>query len=361
LGQSPQGKEFHVTLTQARPVTVCIPSNRPLAISKGPIESAIRFAGLKNYRVVISDNSGEGAKLAYFSDLPDYVTYLTPYAPTAIENLIACLDAADTEYILSMGDDDYVEAVEGLPDFDFSTLGPKFAGVRPLTDVFAVGEGVLRSHAFTIDGESAADRMYEYRQKVAGDNTLFYSYLNRKDFREMIGLLTNHPIVTGDMDWAVVYSLVASGKFAYDASTRFQYDIGKWRWNEGIEASIREIYERAGLPPQAAAFEHLFRFLDAYVFAFRKTLQLSDIDRVKSLFAGAVIFLGHTLHTSENQPHKFIGYEREIAMLRAVLKEPDDYLVNVFDVAAQVADRLKPGLHERYVRWFASVQDADQA
>jgi hypothetical protein len=346
-----------VNSRQASPVTICIPSNRPLALARGPLESAIRFAGERNYRVVISDNSGEGAKLAYFSDLPDHVTYLFDGKLSPTANLLACLDAAETEFILPMGDDDYIEAVEGEAAFDFSSLGPDVAGVRPLLEVFAVGEGVLRSHSFTIDADSAADRMYEYRQKVAGDNTLYYSYFRRDDFREIVGMLDGHPIVTGDMDWALVYSLVANGKVLYDPSTRFRYDVGKWRWAEGIEASIEAIYRTAGLPREAIAFEHLFRFMDSYVFAFRRTSRLSDLERIKSLYAGAVIFLGHTLHGAENQPQKFIGFEREIAMLRAILKQPDDYLVDVFGVCAQIADRLKPGLHDRYIRWFAAVRD----
>lgn len=337
-------------------VTVIVPSNRPLALSKGPLESAIRFSAAKNYRLVISDNSGEGAKIAYFSDLPEHVTYITPLAPTAIENVLACLDEAETEFVLPIGDDDYVEALSGEPDFDFASLGEDFIGVRPLTQVFAVGEGVLRTHSFTIDGQTAADRMYEYRQKVAGDNTLYYSYLRRDDFQELIRLLIGHPIVTGDMDWAVVYSLVCNGKVAFDPSTCFRYDVGRWRWTEGIEASIRSIYEKAGLPPEAVAFEHLFRFLDCYVLAFRRTLRLSELDRIKSLYASVVIFLGRTLHKSENQPQQYVGFERELGMIRAVLKEPDDYLINVFDVAARVADRLKPGLYEQYVHWFAAVQ-----
>jgi hypothetical protein len=203
--------------------------------------------------------------------------------------------------------------------------------------------------------------MYEYRQKVAGDNTLYYSFFRRDDFRELVGMLDGHPLATGDMDWAFVYSLVATGKVLYDPSTRVRYDIGKWRWAEGIEASIEAICRTAGLPREAIAFEHLFRFMDSYVFAFRRTSGLSDIDRIKSLYAAAVIFLGHTLHNAENQPQKFIGFEREIAMLRAVLKAPDDYLVDVFDVAAQVADRLKPGLYDRYIRWFAAVRDQGDA
>jgi hypothetical protein len=164
-------------------------------------------------------------------------------------------------------------------------------------------------------------------------------------------------LATGDMDWAFVYSLVANGKVLHDPSTRFRYDIGKWRWAEGIEASIEAIYKAAGLPREAIAFEHLFRFMDSYVFAFRRTSRLSDLERIKSLYAGAVIFLGHTLHTAENQPQKFIGFEREIGMLRSVLKAPDDYLVDVFEVCAQIAERLKPGLYDRYIHWFATVRD----
>jgi hypothetical protein len=350
-----------VNSRQASPVTICIPSNRPIALAKGPLESAIDFAAGRGYRVVISDNSGEGAKLAYFSTVPDHVTYLFDGKLSPTANMRACLDAAETEFILPMGDDDFIEAIEGEAAFDFSTLGPDIAGVRPVLEVFAVGEGVLRTHDFAIDAESAADRMYEYRQKVAGDNTLYYSCFRRDDFHEILGLLDGHPIATGDMDWAMVYSLVANGKVRHDPSTRFRYDIGKWRWQEGIEASIETIYRTAGLPREAIAFEHLFRFMDSYVFAFRRTSRLSEIERIKSLYAGAVIFLGHTLHSAENQPQKFIGFEREIAMLRAILKEPDDYLVDVFEVCAQIADRLKPGLHERYIRWFASVRNLGDA
>lgn len=346
---------------QAGQVTICIPSNRPLALAKGSLESAIQFAAVRNYRVVISDNSGEGAKLAYFSDLPEHVTYLFDGQRTAVENLRACLDAAETEFVLPMGDDDYVEAIAGEAAFDFSAVGPDVAGVRPMLDVFAVGEGVLRQHSFTIEAENAADRMYEYRQKLAGDNTLYYSFFRRDDFREILGLLESHPIGTGDMDWALVYALIANGKVLADPSTRFRYDIGKWRWSEGIRDSIETIYDTAGLPQEAIAFEHLFRFLDSYVFAFRRTLRLSGIERIKSLYACAVIFLGHTLHSAETQPQKFAGFEREVALLRTALKDPDDYLVDVFDAAAQVAERLKPGLHEGYIRWFAAVRELGEA
>jgi hypothetical protein len=350
-----------LTSSQASPVTICIPSNRPLALAKGPLESAIRFAADRNYRVVIADNSGEGAKLAYFSNLPAHVVYLFDETRAPVANLLACLEAAETEFVLPMGDDDFIEAIEGQPAFDFSALGSDVAGVRPMLEVFAVGEGVLRQHSFAIEAESAADRMYEYRQKLAGDNTLYYSYFRRDDFREILTLLEGHPIATGDMDWALVYALVANGKVLADASTRFRYDIGKWRWTEGIEASIEAIYQTAGLPREAIAFEHLFRFLDSYVFAFRRTFRLPEMERIKSLYAVAVIFLGHTLHTAETQPQKFAGFEREIGMLRAALKEPDDYLLNVFDVAAQVAERLRPGLHEGYIRWFAAVRDLSEA
>lgn len=343
--------------SQASPVTICIPSNRPLALAKGSLESAIHFAAERGYRVVISDNSGEGAKLAYFSDLPAHVVYLFDDTRAPVANLRACVEAAETEFVLPMGDDDYIEAIEGEAGFDFSAIGADVAGVRPVLDVFALGEGVLRQHSFTIEAEGGAERMYEYRQKLAGDNTLYYSYFRRDDFREILGLLEGHPIATGDMDWSLVYALIANGKVLADPSTRFRYDIGKWRWTEGIAASIETIYQTAGLPREAIAFEHLFRFLDSYVFAFRRTLRLQEMERIKSLYACAVIFLGHVLHSSETQPQKFVGFEREIGMLRAVLKEPDDYLINVFDVAAQVAERLKPGLYEGYIRWFAAVRE----
>ncbi len=349
-----------MNLRQPSPVTICIPSNRPLALAKGPLESAIRFAGARNYRVVISDNSGEGAKFAYFSDVPEHVTYLTGATPTPIENLLACVNAAETEFILMMGDDDYVEAVAGEAEFDFTAVGTDVAGVRPLMEVFAIGEGVLQTSTFTIDADSAADRMYEYRQKVDGNNTLYYSYFRRDDFSELSRLLARHPIAIGDMDWSLVYSLLSNGKVLYDGSTLFRYDIGKWRWREGIDASIEAIYQTAGLPREAIAFEHLFHFMDSYVFAFRRTSRLSEIERIKLLYACAVIFLGHMLRVADEQPAKVIGFEREIAMLRAALKEPDDYLVNIFEVCARIAERLKPGLYEQYINWFASVQRQDE-
>ncbi|MDB5524798.1 MAG: glycosyltransferase protein [Rhizobium sp.] len=351
-------------MTSARecPVTICIPSNRPLALSKASLESAIRFAGAKGYRVVISDNSGEGVKFAHFSAAPDYVTYLDNPGLPPVANLLACLDYAATEFVLPMGDDDLVEVTAGEADFDFKALGRDVAGVRPHLEVFAVGEPVLRTHVFAIDAETAADRLYEYRNKIGGDNSLYYSYFRRSDFEELIRLVeTNHPTGAGDIDWAIVYALLANGKIAYDRSTILKYDIGKWRWNEGIEASIDNIYASAGLPRQAVAFASLFRFMDSYVFAFRRTLAVSDIERIKVLYAFAIIFLGQLLHISEKQPEQFDGFEKELQILRAVLKEPDDYLVNVFEVCARIADRLKPGLHAQYIGWFAGVRSQSEA
>jgi hypothetical protein len=289
--------------------------------------------------------------------MPDYVTYMDNPGLPPVANLLACLERADTDYVLPMGDDDFIEAMPGEAPFDFSLLGNDVAGVRPYLEVFAVGEPVLRTHVFTIGAETAADRLYEYRQKIGGDNSLYYSYFRRQDFHELIRLAgTDHPTGIGDIDWAIVYALVAGGKVLYDGSTHFRYDIGKWRWSEGIEASVASIYETAGLPREAVAFASVLRFMDSYVFAFRNTLVLPEIDRIKSLYAFAIIFLGHTLQVSEKQPARFFGFEKELAMLRAVLKEPDDYLVNVFEICARIADRLKPGLHARYIAWFADVR-----
>lgn len=350
-----------MSLRQASPVTICIPSNRPLSHARGPLESAIVFAASRNYRVVISDNSGEASKYAHFGDVPDHVTYLADKELSPTENLVACLRNADTDFVLMMGDDDYVYAVDGEAAFDFSSIAADVAGVRPRMEVFAVGEGVLRTDTYTIDAEGAADRVYEYRTKVNGDNTFYYSYFRRDDFGEIAGLLLDHPSAKGDMDWALVYSLLSNGKVLYDGSTRFRYDIGKWRQAEGVGVVTEAIYKKAGLPDEARAFERLFRFMDCYVFAFRRTSRLSEIERIRLLYCYATVFLGDLFRKAASHPNEFSGFEHEIAMLQAVTKGPDDYLVNVFEVCARIADRLKQGLYDKYINWFVSVQNHGQA
>jgi hypothetical protein len=338
------------------PATICIPSNRPLATSKEFLESAIDYAGKCGMAVVISDNSGDPEKLAFFQNGPDYLTYLSDSPDDAPGNVLAALSAVTSDFVLMLGDDDRVAYREGAAPFDFSTLPADIVGVKPRIELIGADGGIMDVNDFTIDAEDAAARVIEYSRKMRGGNSTYYSFFRTKEFHDIYRLfVTHHPTRAGNSDFAIVYALLASGRLLHDPNTTIRYDNARWHYIGSAATAIDTILKTAGVPPEAQPYMLLFHFLDSYVLIFRNTSNLPLIERYRAAYAVTVMYLNRLLHRREQFPASFPLAGELFAPLEEALKADDPDLDRIFHIAGLIADRLKPGLKERYDNYLVAA------
>ena len=338
------------------PVTICIPSNRDLAGSQRSLDSAITYAAQRGFRVSIADNSGDKAKAAYYASTAPHVRYLISDSEDAASNMVVAHRDVTTEFVMPMGDDDFLVSEGSVPVFDFSQLPADFVGVRPTHDIIARDEGVLRSFDYSIDGDKPSARVQEYASKMSGNNTLYYSFFRRHHFDEILVLyLQNHPTRLRDGDIALVNSLTAAGRIAHDGSTRYGYDIGRWRTRAGINEAVLEFYQDAGFPDSAVEFASLLHFVDSYILLFRPGFPGDEVERIKTIYAYAISFVGPFLQKVQAKPELIVGIEPLVEELRQATSTPDEHLENVFDAALKIVDPLKPGLRLAYAQWLSTM------
>jgi hypothetical protein len=267
------------------------------------------------------------------------------------------VEAADTPFILPVGDDDFIEEAAGAAGINLARLPDDFIGARPTVVIFAAGEPELRRLDYALPEDSPVDRFHAYAQRRGGCNSLYYSFFRRNSF-----LSVHEPYwrirktVIGDFDWAVTTSLLFEGKVAHDPSTLYRYDLGRWRRQESIDASVRGFYLDAGLPDWAAKFDLLFKYLDVFVTTQRPSLSLPEVDRLKALYTATIALLGSLLRNAAQNTERYRGFEDYIAELKAAVSDPSDDLASVFDACARIAGRMKPGFEDELHQWLAATR-----
>jgi hypothetical protein len=340
-------------------VSLCMPSRRPLATARPSIDNMIAYARARNFRLIISDNSDGLDKAGHYAHAADRVTVLQNPGAGPLENLMRTVEAADTPFILPVGDDDFIENVAGAPGIDLARLPADCVGARPTVVIFAEGEPELRRLDYGLPEETAVDRFHAYAQRRGGCNSLYYSFFRRDSF-----LAVHEPYwrqrktVIGDFDWAVTTSLLFEGKVAHDPSTLYRYDLGRWRQQASIDATVRSFYLDAGLPDMAAKFHTLFKYIDIYVTTQRPSLRLSDLDRLKALYTATIALLGSLLRNAAQTPDRYRGFEDTIAEIRTAVSDHSDDLSSVFDACARIAGRMKPGFEQELHDWLAATRAA---
>lgn len=338
-------------------VSLCMPSRRPLAAAKPSIDTMIAYARSRNFRLIISDNSDDLDKAGHYAAVSDIVTVLRSPNAGPLDNLMRTVAAAETPFILPVGDDDFIEEVPGAMMLDLAGLPADCVGARPTVVMFADQEPELRRLDYALPEETAVDRFHAYAQRRGGCNSLYYSFFRRDSF-----LAVHEPYwrarqtVIGDFDWAVTTSLLFEGKVAHEPSTVYRYDLGRWRRKESIEATVRGFYVDAGLPDWAAKFDALFKYLDVYVTTQRPSLRLTDIDRLKALYTATIALLGSLLRNAAQNTDRYRGFEDYVADIRAAVSNPSDDLSSVFEACARIAGRMKPGFEQELHSWLAATR-----
>jgi hypothetical protein len=333
--------------------TICIPSNRPLAATIEPLWSAIDYAAATGMQVVISDNSGDPDKREYFRSAPEHVIYIPDAPAFAPDNLLSAITAVDSEFVLMLGDDDFISRKTSAEPFDFATVANDVVGVKPRIEIWSPKLGLTDVNDFTIDGDNAAARVLEYTRKMRGGNSSYYSFYRTSEIRPLFELHRKfHPTHTGNSDFAFVYALAASGKIVHDGTTTIRYNNERWDNLESSSASFEQIFAHAGLPAQAAAYMLLFHFLDSYVLILRQDSSLPLIERYKAAYAVAMVFLKRLIFRTLERPAAYRLCADLLGPLQAAVESEDPDLDLIFHIAGLIADRLKPGLKSQYDQYL---------
>lgn len=335
--------------------TICIPSNRDLIESVEPLWSAINYAQAAGMKVVISDNSGDPEKKDYFTAAPTHVTYIPDAPEDPVRNVISALSHADTEFVLLLGDDDFLSFAEGAVLTDFANLPMDIIGVKPRIVLWSPENGVTQIDDLPVEGDDAAQRVIGYHDKFKTNST-YYSFFRRRELTDIYTLFANHhPLSAGYSDWAIVYALVAAGKVIHDPSTILRYNNSRWEDMETAGQAIEGLHAAAGLPPEARAYMLMFHYMDSFVLILRQNSSLPLIEQYKAAYAVCMVFLKRLLFRVEGNPAL---YARDIDLLeplKLAFMSSDPDLDRIFHLCGLIADRLKPGLKAQYDRYLVTA------
>lgn len=325
-------------------LSVLMPSNRNLAGSRKAIETALAFCEKRDALLIVSDNSGDPEKRQLLRNASNRLRYVQPADDTPHTNLRTVLDAADTEFVLMMGDDDELFASPKDQPLDLSSLGPDCIGVRPLVAVANAEGRVIRVKDFPILDETPGQRVMRYNEKAGGDNACYHSIFRRRPLADLITFfLDHHPLKAGYCDWALTCVMFAYGTLPYDPGVVFKYNYHQWDSTEKVDGQRQSIYAAVNLPAEAERFKLLLLYLDVAILALRRDSPL-DGDGRRSLLeeAGRPILNGF-LKTIASQQH--LSDRRTIELARAIRDAKADEQI---ELALQTLDCLQPGLTDRY-------------
>jgi hypothetical protein len=322
-----------------------MPSNRNLAASRRSIETALRYCEKQNALLIVSDNSRDPEKRKLLAGASPRLRYVVPREDGLEANLFNVYAAAESEFILMIGDDDELfVSPKDLP-LDLATIDPEFLGVRPMT-VVANSEGrIVRVKDYGIDDDTPSARVMSYNEKAGGDNSAYYSIFRRKPFIDMHKFYFNHhPLKAGYCDWALATTLFASGKMAYDPGTIFKYNNHNWDRGAKIDEGLQAIYREVGLPVDSGRFSLLLFYLDLMILAQRRGSLLNDEGKRDLAENAGWPILANFWRKVSAAPDAYTAETMALCSRLGAGTGVEQQL----EIALQLADQLQPGLTERY-------------
>lgn len=333
-------------------LSICMPSHRNLENSRRSIESAVAYCEARDAVLIVSDNSGDAQKQAVLKDLSPRLVLVDSGNASAIENMERALDAVRTTFVMPMGDDDEIRFDASLPTFDLASLGYDYIGVTPVSVPFTTRHGDMPAKGFALDSNDPGERMSAYMAKAQGNNSLYYSMYRRDVFVSLVHAFTQHHPTKGSYcDWALSQALVSYGKMAHDPGTTFRYNMDKWDSAGKIAEMYQALYTGVGLPVGSEKFENLLMYLDVFILATRPGTPLPQDQRQKLALSINSRLLGPFIKQVANNPDNFDGTVRHLSSM--VLEEQDSF--GQFQIALLMADKVQPGLKDRYVEFLKAV------
>jgi glycosyltransferase involved in cell wall biosynthesis len=326
-------------------LSILLHSNRDLAGSRRSIETALAFCQQRDALLIVSDNSGDRAKRKLLENASPRLRYIQPVDGQIHTNLRTVLAAAETEFVMLMGDDDELFVSPKDVPLDLATLPADCIGVRPLIAVMNSEGRVMRVKDFAIDAPTPGSRVMAYNDKSGGDNAAYYSIFRRKPYVDLFNFfLDHHPLKAGYCDWALASVMFSYGKLPYDPGVVFKYNYHQWDSDEKLARQVDALYAAVGLPETTRRFKLLLLYLDLVIMAVRKGSPLDDAGKRDLMQTAGWPILQGFLKTMSEAPDLFD--ENAKAQAAAMAWETDPW--RQLERAIAMADCLMPGLTERY-------------
>jgi hypothetical protein len=335
-------------------LSILMPSNRPFAAAEKSVRTALVYAEACDAMLIVSDNSRDPEKRRVLANCSPRLVYSQPEGDGLHENLLNVYRLAKTEFILMMGDDDEIYVGPNDRPIDLAALGPDYIGAKPLIAVANSSGKVIRVKDFAIAEDTPGQRVMAYNDRAKGDNAAYYSIFRRAPFVDLHRFfLANHPLKSGNGDWALAATLFACGKIAYDPGTVYKYNFHQWDDPTKIGNQIDSIYEAAGLEASADKFKLLFLFVDMMILSQRAGSPLDAEGQLDlAIGAGAPIFNGFCREVARNSD----AYsDRVHALTNSVIGHSDP--TRRLDTAIALLDDIRPGLSDAYDQ-FRKVANA---
>jgi hypothetical protein len=348
-------RSFTRSLENAVLLSVLMPSNRNLAASRRSIETALAFCEKQDALLVVSDNSNDPEKQQLLKHASPRLRYIRPSDDSPHTNLRSVLHAADTEFVMMMGDDDELFVSPKDVPIDLASLPADCIGVRPLIAVMNSAGRVMRVKDFAVAEATPGARIMGYNEKANGDNAAYYSIFRRKPFTDLQRFhLDHHPLKAGFNDWALACVMFSYGKLPYDPGIVFKYNYHQWDSDEKLGAQLQTIYAAAGLPESARHFKLLLLYLDIAIMALRKGSPLDEAGKRELMERAGRPILGGFVNTVANEPRAF---DARASALAGAMRDALD-TGRQLELALDAADCIQPGLTARY-RAFRSAAMED--
>lgn len=332
-------------------LSICMPSNRNLEQSQRAIETALAFCEMRDAVLIVADNSGDADKAAYWHGRSPRLVYIPDAPLDPNENAMLTLRAAETPFVIPIGDDDEIHADPTLIPLDLATLDPDVIGVKPMTQLFAPGTDLDVRRAYAVDADTPGARLRQFFGVHQGDNTAFYSafrtepYLGLREF-----FVAHHPTRGSYCDWAMAMAFFLSGKLLFDPSIVFRYNLSAWVTQSAIDASTDSLYARVGLSEHHEQYNSLLQALDLFVFASRRNSGLSRLSLPE--VQGDILF--EMLDLGFSQVLRFVEPASAIAeVARKGLSERNPTVKYLHGAA--VMDLYTPGLKAKYIAFLRAA------
>jgi hypothetical protein len=333
-------------------LSILIPSNRPLQTSCASLESALIYAEKMNAQVIVADNSGDPDKKRRFQNVSPHLIYIDTCGFDARRNLLTTMEAANTPFVLPMGDDDEIYSLDGRRRVDLANLPDDVVGVRPNTMVWTLQDGARSMERFELDASDADDRVRQFVKAAPRNNSIFYTAFRTQLLLRLYRQFNAcHPTLGDYCDWVLIYCLIASGRILHEPATLFRYDLGRWADKESLEQTRLLLYRRAGLPDEADLYSALLRFVDIHGMMMWQGLPISPDQRQKALLLNAQLALSSFVQSVNSNPNHFHEEARRFAGQIGGIADLDQ----AFHLALPVLERLQPGLAQKYATFLKNM------
>lgn len=336
-------------------LAVAIPSNRALDISRRSLESAVNFCRDSDYRLVISDNSGDAAKAAHLRAVmtDDNLVYIEKEPCDVLENWATAFEATEgTDFVLLMGDDDMLFRYGPSPSFD--DIPDDVVGIRPAIFGYADLKGIICVNGSAIDSKNPSERIMEHLEASKGANIGIFTFWRRDIYKSITALWNGpHPTRGAYADWAAMNGFVSSGRVVGDPGSSYFYNFQNWAGSaEMIREQVERAYSRVGLPQGTSAYARIFDAVDSYIFINRADSPLSPQERfLAGIFCLDIYLKNYLKNIPRNTAHRNSAQIEKISQKLV----GNESVSSIFSVFSEIFEAIRPGLGKAYQSFYAEA------